>query len=171
MKKRMNRKGFTLIELLAVIIILAILMTLAITAMSGYIRGARKDTFVTTAQQYANSVRLSFVNGEYSATVMPSRGKCLVVSTNTVALESGSHESPFGQTYSDDSYIDYKFILDTETLAKIRQFNRNKKYTDFDGEARTKNGLTVYYSDLWSEIGDAVITRGTPGVNNEGEGA
>lgn len=73
--------------------------------------------------------------------------------------------------YSDDSYIDYKFILDTETLAKIRQFNRNKKYTDFDGEARTKNGLTVYYSDLWSEIGDAVITRGTPGVNNEGEGA
>ena len=73
--------------------------------------------------------------------------------------------------YSDDSYIDYKFILDTETLAKIRQFNKNKKYTDFDGEARTKNGLTVYYSDLWSEIGDAVITRGTPGVNNEGEGA
>ena len=73
--------------------------------------------------------------------------------------------------YSDDSYIDYKFILDTETLAKIRQFNKNKKYTDFDGEARTKNGLTVYYSDLWSEIGDAVITRGTPGVNNEREGA
>ena len=84
--KKLNRKGFTLIELLAVIIILAILMTLAITAMSGYIRGARKDTFVTTAQQYANAVRLSFVNGEYDATKMPGRGECLAVSTNSVAL-------------------------------------------------------------------------------------
>ena len=32
-KKRMNQKGFTLIELLAVIVILAILMTLAVTIM------------------------------------------------------------------------------------------------------------------------------------------
>ena len=78
--RKLNRKGFTLIELLAVIIILAILMTLAITAMSGYIRDARKDTFVTTAQQYANAVRLSFVNGEYDASLMPARGQCLAVS-------------------------------------------------------------------------------------------
>ena len=105
MKKRMNKKGFTLIELLAVIIILAILMTLAITAMSGYIRNARKDTFVTTAQQYANAVRLSFVNGEYDASKMPAGGECLAVSTNSIALESGSHESPFGQDYSDNSYV------------------------------------------------------------------
>ena len=103
--KKLNKKGFTLIELLAVIIILAILMTLAITAMSGYIRGARRDTFVTTAQQYANSVRLSFVNGDYAANVMPSYGECLAVSTNTIALESGSHESPFNSEYSDESFI------------------------------------------------------------------
>ena len=103
--KKLNKKGFTLIELLAVIIILAILMTLAITAMSGYIRGARRDTFVTTAQQYANAVRLSFVNGDYAADVMPSYGECLAVSTNTVALESGSHESPFNSDYSDESFV------------------------------------------------------------------
>lgn len=105
MKRRMNKKGFTLIELLAVIIILAILMTLAITAMSGYIRGARRDTFVTTAQQYANAVRLSFVNGDYAADLMPSYGECLAVSTNTVALESGSHDSPFNSAYSDESFV------------------------------------------------------------------
>ena len=105
MKRKFNKKGFTLIELLAVIIILAILMTLAITAMSGYIRGARRDTFVTTAQQYANAVRLSFVNGEYDASKMPAGGECLAVSTNSIALESGSHESPFGQDYSDKSYV------------------------------------------------------------------
>ncbi len=103
MKRKMNKKGFTLIELLAVIIILAILMTLAITAMSGYIRGARRDTFVTTALQYSNAVRLSFVNGDYSSDVMPSYGECLAISTETVALESGSHESPFNSDY-DSSY-------------------------------------------------------------------
>lgn len=105
MVKKLNKKGFTLIELLAVIIILAILMTLAITAMSGYIRDAKKDTFVTTAQQYANAARLSFVNGEYAADLMPTRGQCLAVSTNSIALESGSHESPFGRAYTDNSYI------------------------------------------------------------------
>ena len=102
MKKIRNKKGFTLIELLAVIIILAILMTLAITAMSGYIRNARKDTLRTTALQYANAARLSFVNGDYD---IPARGQCLVIKTNSIALESGSHESSFGQDFTDNSYV------------------------------------------------------------------
>ncbi len=102
MRKLKNKKGFTLIELLAVIIILAILMTLAITAMSGYIRNARKDTFRTTALQYANAARLSFVNGDYD---VPGRGQCLVIKTNSIALESGSHESSFGQAFTDNSYV------------------------------------------------------------------
>lgn len=104
MKKFRNRNGFTLIELLAVIIILAILMTLAITAMTGYIRNARKDTFITTAQQYANAARLSFVNNEYTTT--PGRGECLVVQTSEIALESGSAKSSFDADFvAADSYI------------------------------------------------------------------
>ena len=100
MMKKINMKGFTLIELLAVIIILAILMTLAITAMSGYITDAKKDTFITTAQQYANATRLSFVNGDYNSIA---RGNCIAVKTSGIALESGSTESPFGFDYVDDS--------------------------------------------------------------------
>ena len=112
MQKIVNRKGFTLIELLAVIIILAILMTLAITAMSGYIRNARKDTFITTAQQYANAARLSFINGEYNAT--PGRGQCLVVQTSTVALESGSTDSSFDQPFDKkNSYIVIRNVTQT----------------------------------------------------------
>ena len=104
MKRKFNKNGFTLIELLAVIIILAILMTLAITAMSGYIRNARKDTFITTAQQYANAARLSFINGEYSASV--GTGECLVVQTSGIALESGSTQSSFDNDFvATDSYI------------------------------------------------------------------
>ena len=104
MRNLKSRNGFTLIELLAVIIILAILMTLAITAMTGYIRNARKDTFITTAQQYANAARLSFVNNEYSTT--PGRGECLVVQTSGIALESGSTKSSFDADFvAADSYI------------------------------------------------------------------
>lgn len=96
MMKKLNRKGFTLIELLAVIIILAILMTLAITAMSGYITNAKKDTFVTTAQSYASAARLNFVNGDYDQIA---RGNCIVIKTSEIPLESGSKDSPFGHPY------------------------------------------------------------------------
>ena len=148
MKKRLNKKGFTLIELLAVIIILAILMTLAITAMSGYIRGARKDTFVTTAQQYANAVRLSFVNGEYAADKMPARGECLAVSTNSVALESGSHESPFGHAYSNNSYI----IIFNNTTSGQDKYEYFVQMTDTDG-----NGFSVLLESTLD--GDLVIEK------------
>ena len=148
MMKKLNRKGFTLIELLAVIIILAILMTLAITAMSGYIRGARKDTFVTTAQQYANAVRLSFVNGEYDASKMPAGGECLAVSTNSIALESGSHESPFGQDYSDKSYV----IVFNNTTSGQDKYEYFVQMTDKAG-----NGFGVLLES--SLDGDLVIEK------------
>ncbi len=155
MKKKFNKKGFTLIELLAVIIILAILMTLAITAMSGYIRGARKDTFVTTAQQYANAVRLSFVNGEYDSSLMPARGECLAVSTNSVALESGSHESPFGQDYSDDSYV----IIFNNTTSGQDKYEYFVQMSDDAG-----NGFGVLLES--SLDGDLVIEKDVDGENN-----
>lgn len=103
MMKKLNRKGFTLIELLAVIIILAILMTLAITAMSGYITNAKKDTFVTTAQSYAGSARLSFINGEYDTIA---RSDCIAIKTDIIPLESGSKDSTFGGGYDvENSYV------------------------------------------------------------------
>ena len=148
MMKKLNKKGFTLIELLAVIVILAILMTLAITAMSGYITNAKKDTFVTTAQQYANAARLSFVNGEYDATKMPGRGECLAVSTNSVALESGSHESPFGQDYSDNSYV----IVFNNTTSGQDKYEYFVQMTDKAG-----NGFGVLLESTLD--GDLVIEK------------
>lgn len=155
MKRRINKKGFTLIELLAVIIILAILMTLAITAMSGYIRGARKDTFVTTAQQYANSVRLSFVNGEYDASLMPARGQCLAVSINSVALESGSHESPFGQAFSNLSYV----IILNDTTTGQDKYEYFVQMTDAAG-----NGFGVLQESTLD--GDLVVEKDVASQTN-----
>ncbi len=95
-KLRRNNKGFTLIELLAVIVILAILMTLAITSMSGYITDSKKNTFVSTANQYLNSVRYSLLNGDYEA---PATGGCTVVSMSKVDTENNNTNSTFGAAY------------------------------------------------------------------------
>lgn len=96
-QKRGNQKGFTLIELLAVIVILAILMTLAVVSMSQYIQKAKQDTYVTTALQMLGNIRFGIVNGEYEA---PPVGQCTVVSTDLVQLESGVKKSPFDKDYN-----------------------------------------------------------------------
>ena len=153
--KIINNKGFTLIELLAVIIILAILMTLAITAMSGYIRDAKKDTFITTAQQYANAARLSFVNGEYDATLMPARGQCLAVAVDSIALESGSHKSSFGQDYTSNSYI---IIFNNTSTGQ----DKYEYYIQMEDGAH--NGFGVLLESTLN--GDLVIEKDVTGKDN-----
>ena len=110
--KRLNKRGFTLIELLAVIVILAILMTLAITSMSGVISNAKKDTYITTAQQYVNSVRFKFINGDYAT--MPGAGGCIAIKANTIELESGKNKSPFDKALDDS--LSFIVIANNGTL-------------------------------------------------------
>lgn len=102
-KNKINQKGFTLIELLAVIVILAILMTLAVTSMQKYINNAKKDTYITTAHQFLDSVRLGITNGDYET---PDIGKCTVVSVKSIETTTDIKQSPYGKGYNDGkSYV------------------------------------------------------------------
>lgn len=55
-KNNCKNKGFTLIELLVVIVIMGVLLFVGVPAMSKVVENSRKDTFVTTAVNYADAV-------------------------------------------------------------------------------------------------------------------
>ena len=95
-----NRKGFTLVELLAVIVILALIMSIAIISMSGIMQSARYSTMKETGLQIINGVRqqLTLAN-ELNAGVNGSQ----FTTTNGIdyyftsnLLEKGGKTSPLG---------------------------------------------------------------------------
>lgn len=95
-----NKKGFTLVELLAVIVILALIMSIAIISMSGIMQGARYSTMKETGLQIINGVRqqLTLAN-ELNAGTAGSR----FTSDNGIdyyfsrsLLEKGGKTSPLG---------------------------------------------------------------------------
>lgn len=55
--KKLNKKGFTLVELLAVIVIMALLVAVAIPAVTRYLETARKGTYYDNVQAAVGAVR------------------------------------------------------------------------------------------------------------------
>jgi len=99
MKKLINnKKGFTLIELLAVIVILAILVMVAIPAVTKYLNAARQGTFADNAQAAISAVRNDVIkNGKGDS-------KYTLNQINEL-LEKKLIKSPFGEDYDTNSYI------------------------------------------------------------------
>lgn len=87
---KLDRKGFTLIELLAVITILGILMLILIPSVSRIIENSRKNSFLSTAKNYANAVR-----NEWSADTLYCSGKDASGTTVTQKLASSLNTGNF----------------------------------------------------------------------------
>ena len=84
--------------------------------------------------------------------------------------------------YSNDSTnLDYQFYLTPATLAKIKSYNNNNDYASWNGTVDLVNGIKVYQSNLFRNVGShtkvlsdipsSIIELGLPGVNNECYGA
>jgi type IV pilus assembly protein PilA len=117
--KMKNRKGFTLIELLAVITILGILMIVAIPAVSRTIENSRRNTFLSTAKEYANSVKTKYAADEI---------RCGNDSSSATILASGK---AFAVRISTDSKVDG--LDTTKTALKQKAYNNAKELVNQGG--------------------------------------
>ena len=103
MKIMKNKKGFTLVELLAVIVILALIMSVAVVSMSSVMDSARRSTMKETAAQIIAGVRqqLTLANKLYDDKVQGMDYTQGVYYFFTKGLlEKGGSDAPLGGTYS-----------------------------------------------------------------------
>ena len=104
--KKINKKGFTLIELLAVIVILAILIAVAVPAITRYLASARANTFKDNALSVIEAVRKDkIINGTGSKTYT-------LIEINGL-LEKKLNKSPYGEDYGTSSCV--KVTTDVST--------------------------------------------------------
>lgn len=105
--KKLNKKGFTLIELLAVIVILAVVLGIAIPAVSQYITKSRKNGYVDNLLQFIDAARKGATLGDdYSLPVDNNHATVVKFSTLAIALEKGGKNSSYGNPWSvDGSFV------------------------------------------------------------------
>ena len=105
--KKINKKGFTLIELLAVIIILALLIAIAVPAVTRYLNSARESTFAVNANYAIKAVKeyvtIEGMSGDNS--LIDSNGNITIQVLNDNLLYKKLEESPYGNEYKQTSYV------------------------------------------------------------------
>lgn len=104
--KKLNKKGFTLIELLAVIVILAVVLGIAIPAVSQYITKSRKNGYVDNLLQFIDAARKGATLGDdYSLPVDNNHATVVKFSTLAIALEKGGKNSSYGNQWDPNSFV------------------------------------------------------------------
>lgn len=176
MKNKKGKKGFTLIELLAVIVILAILLAVAIPMVTRYISDSRRDSLVTTAREFADTVEKDATAEKYELPISPS--EVTIVSLDRVQLQKGGSKSPYNAKWTlDSSYVAiinvgtdidpvYKYYV---TLADSKRYTIPLTYSEKvasnivvrNDSARTKASVTPICGD---EAGKYMILDNIAGL-------
>ena len=172
--KRINKKGFTLIELLAVIVILGVVMAIAIPSMNKVIDNSKKDTLVSTAQEYINGAKTMLL----SAGELPDYNNVLIVPINEIELDRGG-KSPYTSTSFESSrsyvvvvnkadqnnaagaseyeyyialYDSSKNCLQTSTEAELNAKAKDTRKLIASGKEKCEDGITDISSGNVSSI-------------------
>lgn len=100
----MNIKGFTLVELLGVIVILAIVLTIAIPATTNYVDSSKREAFSDVLKEYVDAVQKSLAAEDYVAPIYANQ--VLIVSLDLIPLDKGKLESSFDSEWvKSKSYV------------------------------------------------------------------
>ena len=100
----MKKNAFTLVELLAVIVILAVLLTIAVPAVSNYIVSSKKESYVVVMQEYLSAARNLILSEQVKAPL--DKNEVTILSFDAIPLEKGTTTSPFGSEWVDSkSYV------------------------------------------------------------------
>ena len=99
--KKLNKKGFTLIELLAVIVILAVVLGIAIPAVSQYITKSRKNGYVDNLLQFIDAARKGATLGdEYSFPVDSNQATVVTFAALEKSIEKGGQKSSYDEAWN-----------------------------------------------------------------------
>lgn len=143
---RLYKKGFTLVELLAVIVVLGIVLVIAIPSIVNVIENTRKNSFVATARQLVEVVKLKISDGTYS--VPMTSDHAIIVNMSSVSLDNANKDVDNG-SYGPNSYV---------IAANIG--GDTKYYVTLDGSKRDINGVAMGDLVISSIVGTATTYVG-----------
>ena len=145
----MNKKGFTLIEILAVIVIIGIVSSIGIVAVSSNIERARKSDFTALARAYGEAART--MKGSDLLGYDPKEGEAVLVpftQVKGVEVENGD------KTAYGDIVEEYCYVVIT------KENGMNKYYVTLVDES----GHTMIGVD-YNEIDDKLVKSDNEGVS------
>lgn len=152
----MNKKGFSLVELLAVIIIIGVLATIGISAVSTYTQDSRKSAFSDQAKMYAEKISEDRAKDRLPVDVKDKEAILLPIE-NYQLDEDDDHTTAYGKLRSEYSYIVltnnnntfnyYVFMLDDSNHAMVNvefaDISKDKVTTDQNEIAKIMNYRNV----------------------------
>ncbi len=180
--KKLNKKGFTLIELLAVIVILAVLLAIAVPAVSNYINTSKKSGFVDTVKMYVDAARNASISENFDFPSDMNHATAISFSELRDLLEKGGATSSYGNEWEADNsyvvivnegasnenprYVYYVAAYDGKyAIGEVVNNNSTARIVNAD-ELENKHVVRVTAGLSLPEKGEGKMNKGTP---KEGE--